>query len=666
MSTRRKRSFGVKIVSWPPLWPYWPAYLALARTQKPVGSDKLTFHFELLDGAVTDERLRATFFKCVTDHPRIPTIALCEPREAEIPGASPSDRPHRAGRLIQRLPLIWRQPHWVFSREDHGLAPTDATRRPYLWRFPADTTSGDFVAQSQQRLMLFRGLQDHAPMDLTGDLARERAVVGEELGPHDRVVTFTPWHRILETNPRKAGMVSNDASAWRGRYRLADVLLPGPARDVTALQVPDDDRLEFVERLAAHIKGVIDELSRTQGEPELIRAFFDEDQNFDKVRNFLAGAGCPEPAWLDRDFLEPALGEYVRLGCYFPYRTIDSAISAEIQKRVGEVLDGVRSRALSEVRGAMTNFLGGAPAWHAMSFQERLHVFDTQAPAMDASNPDRTEALYVLLSHRQGELDARPFKSALTALHVRTEPGSPIYQLDWLVPSIPAECAHTEGASHADRRDGCLMGSQGRVAAQDALGKRLCAACVASGAAVSVARPAAAVLAQGLTGFSGVIPFKLHRSKHFRCAVAFSDVQGLVDLFVREQRPLPTEMSAPPAEIALYNSPPTNGAAGQVLFGIWWRGGTQEGGGTNRTLDTMMSWARSQRGAGRPVAWVGLWRPGVDGVDERQASDDAASALGAPGPLAQEARQHFLKRGFAFGYTALFHVEKRATSGTTI
>jgi len=322
-------TYEVGIVSWPPLWQYWPAYLALARTEKRFSADGLSFRFLPTVGQTTDEKLRADFFARIHAEPSKPFLALCEPRETLAPlhPSGPADDSGVLGRrtIIQRLPLIWRQPHWVLSNGQTPAAAGALTPEGpgKLWRYPQATTSGDFVAHAIGRLVMFESF-DGVLCDLTEDLVTERDLVRRGLGPADMVVTFTPWHLILrqDRGPRAA------EDDWATEHRLDATMLPGPSRDVTALQVPDQGNDLFVRYLAAQIKSVIAELGATQGEAQLIEAFFADETNFETVQAFLKRSGH-SPVWLDRAFLSPALAEYVRLGCYFPYRTIDSAISAE-------------------------------------------------------------------------------------------------------------------------------------------------------------------------------------------------------------------------------------------------------------------------------------------------------------------------------------------------
>lgn len=632
------RSIDVAVVTWPPLWQYWPAYLAMARTEDRYHKERLRFVFDTVAPPVTDEALRMRLQSKIED-PSIPdrqVIALCEPQDLE-----PDGQPGGAG-VIQRLPLIWRQPHWVLRRQSLGASTaTGAAGR--LWRFPAETTSGDYVSRMLQRLVMFRGSSAELK-DLSEDLAKEQEVVaGLEVG--DRVVTFTPWHRILSPVGAAEDAVGSS---------LEFDLLPGPSLDVTAVQVPDGGCGFFVDYLARQIKTVLNDLTDTQGEPDLIDGYFSQNDNFERVIRFLDGWG-DRPFWLTRRFLGPALAEYIQLGCYFPYRTIDSAISAEIQKRVGDVLDVLRGQAVGAVRNAMTNFLGGAPDWADLSFEERTYILQGRH-ALSGRRPEDAGPLWRLLTHPSGEVHDRGFAALTKVLSVRHARHSQAYLLPALAAELPEDCLEPDRSKRFRSR--CLRQQEGVVTPEDPVAPGLCIACALGGATISLARAAAAHLAREIRSD---VSYRRGVGELYRCPVAYSDIEPLVSLFADEKRPFTGD--GPPAEVAVYSLPPNALlGTGRVLIGIWWRGDTQDYGHSNNTGARMLSWSRAQTAAGRPVEWVGRWHL----IDGRIAEAEASAGDKSPAPsfarlfeggeIVTKARADFLKRGLTFGYTAVFQL----------
>jgi hypothetical protein len=614
----------VQLISWPPLWPYWPAYLALARTEQRFQNEKLRFAFAERPSHLTDEILRAEFYEAVNKDPTS-AIALCEP-------GSPVRGEDARQSFARRFPVICRQPHWVLSRAtpERSASRRDGRQRGRLWSFPSRTTSGDFVAGVRARLQILRPFANHG--DLSSDLGAERDLLAT-LGPHDAVVTFTPWHQIDEDLPLRA------------------VLLPGPSRDVTALQIPDSPLNYYSDFLATQIREILEEISQTQGDDDLMLEFL--DRNFDLVADFIGRNSTTKPIWLDRDFLRSALSEYCRLGCYFPYRTIESAVAAELQKHVFDAIQSAASRAVDQVKSGMNTFLGSAPEWSALSFDQRRRMFEENHPL---ESGEVARPLWQILTHETGPRG--DFAAVLPALWVKANPDEPAYQLAVLAAAFNRECVHSAPANgtHAARRQRCLGAVAGVVKPTDPVARTQCAACVFGGASVAVARTAATELAQGLgrrvgywaTGYS------------CRCPVTASDIQPLVDLFLRERRPAPRRLLEP-ASVAIYA--PVDREEGhepETVVGIWWKGEVSRMGRTNGTGRGMAQWQHDQEKFGRPVAWVGRWRRGDGRIDEFKGQYGATtpstpdSPVHAGGKTLRQAREDFLSKGFEFGYTAVF------------
>ncbi len=615
---------NVQLISWPPLWPYWPAYLALAKTEQRFQNEKLRFTFSDRPSLLTDETLRGEFYRAVNKDPTS-AIALCEP-------GSPVRGEDVQRTFARRFPVICRQPHWVLSRSTPERPASQGGNRPLgrLWSFPSRTTSGDFVEGVRARLQILRPFADRG--NLSSDLGAERDLLST-LEPHDAVVTFTPWHQIDGTIPLRA------------------VLLPGPSRDVTALQISDSPLNYYSDFLATQIREILEEISQTQGDDDLMSGLL--DRNFDLVADFIGRTSKSKPFWLERDFLCSALSEYCRLGCYFPYRTIESAVAAELQKHVFDAIQSAASRAVDQVKSGMNTFLGSAPDWSALSFVQRRRMFEENHPL---ENGGKAEPLWYILTHATGPRN--DFAAVLPALWVRANPDEPAYQLAVLAAAFNRECVHSAPANvtHAARRQRCFGAVAGVVKPTDPVGRTQCAACVFGGVSAAVARTAATELAQGLgrrvgysaTGFSS------------RCPVAASDIRPLVELFLREKRPAPKRLSEPASVVIYAPVDREEGYEAETVVGIWWRGAVSRMGRTNGTGRGMAQWQHDQEKFGRPVAWVGRWRRGDGHIDEFKGQYGATtpstpdSPVHAGGKTLRAAREDFLSNGFEFGYTAVF------------
>jgi hypothetical protein len=425
---------------------------------------------------------------------------------------------------------------------------------------------------------------------------------------------------------------------------------------VTAIHVPDDELYPdggqtLTDCIGRHLRTVLDELTATQGDRKRLAAFLRQDDNAELVRALLRAPGEP-PFWLAEDFLVIALSEYVKLGCYFPYRALDSAISAEIQKRVGDVLTELRATALVDVATAMTNFLGASPEWQGLSFQQRISVWTR---AVTTNNLD----LWDHLIHLDDE-DARSVRSILAAIPSRTHQRAAPHPVAYLVERLPSDCIHGKGQSIRQSR--CLWEtSDAGVAIPDKVAgpyPSRCAFCVLAGAPAALLRPSAQKLAHL---FDLPVEYRLLQTDdrstgRAPCPITFEDVAPALKIFHDERR----KTTAPrPIEVLCANgfAPGVGRTDGQVLFGILWEGDLTAHGNTDGVSRKLAGWFKDQQTLGRPMSWVGTWRKSEETVDEKIAAALHASAFELTrSPLWTHAQTAFLRSRFVFGYIAVFDI----------
>jgi hypothetical protein len=640
----------ITVVTWPTLWLYWPVYLALARTERQFNYG-IRFVLEpCRDDIVTDERIRNVFYQRAQKNEAV--IALCEPGPEHNLEITYSDPYRRVQVMVRRLPVVWRQPHWLLWRGPSNNPPVGGT----VWTYPIKTTSGDFVRTIFHTLP---SLHDRSRFEsLAQDMDEQRDRV-DSLRPEKQLVaSFTPWHLYL--NARHDGLNREGAMEKLLRSRA----LPGPSREVTALLIPDINAIpdlkaywnkiggrSVIDAISRHLKNVLNELVETQADDELMSNFLAE--NCDLVNSFLN----TEAWWLNGEFLRQVMCEYVRLGCYFPYRSIDSAISSEIRKRLRDRFDELKEQALVAIQTDMNDFLGSGSEWQDLSFRERLHVWKKAAPK------DKRD-LWLRLTHLSRTDLSNGLENILRSISVSTSGQQGRVPLLSLAPRLPLECSLRAEIDLFERLDKCQKERNGEVTPGQPINRELdCLICVVGGITRSLLRPAAVRLA---TAVDAPVAYSLGQPDNkvlfgTACPICVQDIQGLIDVFIRELRKPSASKSAPPCEIILFNGfnahKPEVG--GSILIGILWRGSTDAGKGNGNAKMGLRNWAEQQRNLGHMIEWLGFWLP--DGsavtVESNSSKSEHNSACSPYTIVADKARQYFASNDYTFAYIAVFRIE---------
>lgn len=638
-------SLEITVLTWPPLWLYWPAYLAMARAEKELPG--LNFRLKLpSERAVTDVAIRRAFFTTVETNPHV--MALCEPYELEIP--------HEVGRpsvMIRRLPVLSRQPLWMVGKTHFFVGPDSYLKRnstdqnpdtremeAQVWAYPEGTTSGNFARRMIGRLKNPGGFsRPIRERDLEAGLSKERAIAAG-LGDNEFLATFTPWHSIL-----KGSQLSGD-------------MLFGPSSEITAVQfadLPIRFRGNVVQDiLAAHLVGVLNELIDTQGVDEWL--YRHVHSNWRSVQEFMSRS--PGFAWLEalhESEVSIALREYTLLGCYFPYRAMNSAMTVEIQKRVLDVFDGARDRAAAEVSRTVSDLFGATPPWGELTFAARCLVWSGSDP------------IWSDISHKEAAGDHRDAAPLLSDRLAKTSATGPIHPLSGLARGLPMRCHYA--SEEAGTRIGCTKQENGSA---DGEGGGHCAACSLAGSPGAVARSAAESIARSLKVSVGYAA-KLRGQPP--CPLCFHDVVGLVDLFSSEGAG--RLGSETPIEVRVYNEidgnePIDSQSDRHIVFAIWSRDpATKRPRRAGRTGPRLQAWAAAHTQAKRRVTWVGAWWGLGDGTflaraagnwrllsDDIETFDDwePANVVDGARSALDEARSDFEREGFSFGYVAAFLV----------
>ncbi len=650
----------IRVITWPTLWLHWPVYLALVRTERQF-NNKVKFQLESLNAEIlTDDLIRNEFYSRAEKGDAV--LALCEPgpeRTLIIDRAMDGGGTLRRDPvMIRRLPVVWRQPHWLLWRGNSRTPPVGHK----VWAYPAKTTSGDFVRTIFQSLPLLRSNQAyfHAlAQEMDEQLQRVETLAPES----DVVASFTPWHEFL-----------NDSSKEGGNHEIRGWTLPGPSRDVTSLLVPDitaewtrKGGVSVIEAVGRHLKNVLNELSDTHGDNDLMYQFLTD--NVPNVKLFLgqneSAAGVD---YLGIDFLRSVLCIYVRHGCYFPYRSVDSAISSEVQKRIRDRLDGLKELALTGIQTDLNEFLGSSSEWHTLSFDERAQAWHTATP-IDLHG---RHYLWERLTHFTQDEIQNGIENTIRTISIRTSHSPTRISLINLGPKLPLECSILSGNDHQHRLAQCLDNyspvpflvdpNHATINAYD------CLACVVSGVPRSLLRPAALRLANALNTPIGYYWAKDNITLFdVPCPVSVEDVRGVIDVFIDERRNLPTNLEKPACEVVLFNGfngrKASNG--GPILFGLFWRGSTEAGRGSGSAQMRLRYWADKQRSLGHHFEWLGFWfrdRKDLEIQTDRPSPSSNHEFIEATA-VSEPARKYFVDNGFQFAYIVVFRVRHEDTNG---
>jgi hypothetical protein len=624
-------ALNITVLTWPPLWQYWPAYLAMARTEEELGCVRFQLRTDAGEGRpITDATLRAAFFESVS---KAPTIALCEPRETMIPIERAGESARRV--IVRRLPLMWRLPHWIIGKEPQLRLDGSAPQEESLWAYPRGTTSGDFVLGVVLPLL---APSSFTLRELPSDFQAERERVREHFGGNDIFATLTPWHLLGDIDVKLAHSAS----------------LPGPSREITAIQIPDIEDIyttpkgSLVDSLGAQLRCVIDELTATQGYGKLISQFV--EANWAQVNGYLLRQNL-SPSWLKKELLTPMLAEYVRLGCYFPYKPMESAISAEIQKRMIDVFDELKTPARASIETSLTNFFGGTPLWDKITLSERLHVWKSTLHTIE-------DPAWNYIAHGPSTNRHRHTAAILNEIRVKVAPSSPAVSLLGLAGEAPEYCFRDHNSNLPRLRYDCfLRESQSGVAKpEEQLHPGYCAACLVGGLPMSVSRPAAVALSQD---FRADVEYLLGGGNTSPCPLCYRDIEPLVSLFMAEARRDEEGRPNGSCSVWLFNGFDAAAEDGPepIIFGIWWTGDTSAGQRSGNTGKKMELWRLGQR-AGH-VAWIGAWFRQIDGSVNEVSAVNLAKGGNIPsgeprpaGKMFEEARTQFMSGPFTFGYVA--------------
>lgn len=542
-------------------------YLAFALTEKE--RDGIQIELSSSDDTNTDSQIREELKKHL-DRKEF-ALALCEPD----PIGSERDTQYA------RIPLLWRQPHWMLR--SRGLEP--ASRASIIFCYPEDTTSGNYV-----RSLKSAGL-------LNSDAVFKKMVdyqVGILDDPRSAFVTFTPWHLV------------------HSELEATD-LFSGPDRDVTALIVPrhsygtriDAGRLK--DDISRNLKSILHALALTHG-------------NEDKVANLVSKhSAFIEPLLRPAAYHLPrSLAEYVRLGCYFPYGVVASALYGELLRISADNFERASIRALAGAGQDLSRLLGTGRDWSELAFSERMSVWAT-----GGGNGHR--GLAQRISHSPAE-EVIPILTGTAVL--LTNGGMPI-SLD----SLNKKGRHLLCSEFQGRL--CMARFNQRPGSSEDT-HQICFACTAGGIAMSVLRTAASELAKE---FKRSVPFRVcGREQTEQLPLCWEDIEDLIKIFCDERRPFDHDT---PCEVTLCH----DSKHGRCRINIYWRGETTPGNGTNSAHNRIRQWAENHIKAHRNVMFAGFWK--------NHRFHNA---------LKEKEKEHYMQHectfkcehGFEFGYIAVF------------
>lgn len=608
------KSSSVPLFTWTPLWLYWPAYLALARCNIP--NEYLTAQLSFRTGMPTDEVIRSEYYVAVKD--KLDALAICEPMELNHPTNNS---------LIHRIPIAWRLPQWLYWKGEAVTLELIKT----VHTLPENSTSGDYVRQVVQLLPAFKDRR-LTFISTNGTIESDKAALAlVEAGDGVGLASFTPWHQVEDLSAKDIRFIS----------------LPGPRREVTSLLYIDDkngNMARLAQRFCTELKIVLTEMAETHGDRQLMQQFVSANNSF--VNTFITEAG--KIGVDDVKLLAAALAEYVIMGCYFPYSSIDAAMSVEIHRHLKHNLRSLSEAVVANVHTDIRSFLGVNAHWRDLSFVERVDAWSH----FKRIHPEK-ETPSELWSHSK--------ESALKLL-ARTVP----------VGRNRGYAAFADLA--ADLAPACPFGGDGVYLACDGVLRDenksfqlACAPCILSGQPKGLASSAAQLLKKYALDKGGEVAKVSIRSKAeqlpkasaFRtysgaCPVAIWDLDPMLKTFAFECRA--SGGNNEECFISVYNGYDEVQQCGDVIVAINWTGSTKSGnseGIDGQATDNLRAMAQVNEAAGRPVAWAGFWY-NTDGCVKYEKL--AGTKMHDQIPLFQSVWDVF-KAKYNFAYVAVFSPE---------
>jgi hypothetical protein len=629
-----KKGLNITIVSWPPLWIYWPMYVALAKAAKSISN--VRFRLEVPEGIVTDDVIRRSFFRKLSDRKNKSHadhdlfFALCEPGEAR-----PSD-----GIKIRKMPLLWRQPHWLIANRDSVVGLMTDDRKSYtesvkllqlpfeefpensvVWCYPMNTTSGDFartvfrgLPALRKKNVIFKDLDSKDEIETLLTNARDdRASSGA--GERTFLFSFTPYHQQV-----------------RSDRVIAIAEFAGPSRDITALLMPDETTSsnrsstdELYQIISLHLKQILGSLADTQG-------------NYGEIEQYLKTLHRSIDMIIEgKDFpnlydLAGYMSEYVKHGCYFPYRIIDAAIGTEISRLVEKRLDDAKQKAVEDIQHDLDLFLESKRDWSKLSFHERAMVQTTWGPKEEGFGQEE-QPLWERLIHPTSKDKETGYENWLRLIRVHTDSDTehvPLVSLNALERQLV--CSNNPDAVVDHQADAGVSfecrGTLGKINQGQASGEKkpcfLCNVCGLPGAmliagALTLAEPVLKM--RSIT--SGSDPkaianpaapveycaFHLRdpEDRHsFGTLLCWDDISEMFHIFREELRVPDVKSSRPPVYIIMGSDWDDEGN-GNILLSIFWRGGIESHTSGRGAKNRLEMWAKEHSKAGRPLSNVSFW-----------------------------------------------------------
>jgi hypothetical protein len=634
----------ITYISWQPLWTYWPIYLAMEKTERMVNG--LRFVRDM-PSAPSDEKIRKSLAKTVQRRERDGgssenfTMALCEPgRERDG-----SDRQLR-GLKIRKLPLVWRQPHWVITHRKNipELAEyrTDLSAKLKFYEMPLDTlprgatiycyprktTSGDYVRAYFQKIEM----RSKRVFKLrNANVHNERSVWSKE--GNNYLVSFTPWHQFDQ--------------------RLAAISeLPGAVRDISALLIPEQQIGhahiqvgQLYHKLSTNLKQILASLDDTQGDPRYIKAYVEKYHQ--RVCTFLKldkEAMTPDQLevdmdWRDSNMMTKFLTEYIKRGCYFPYQVIEEAFGSELSYLLEDEAAKYHDRLVEGTKDGLNRLFGFKRDWSELNFAERIsaHVrWEPKSPDNPGGDP-RTLHEYLTHIHQEKSAKTNDPQFAFEMINVQTGEDEDAVALTRFNGRDRLFFCAERGTNNGGERRRDIFGHcsavSGEITAQQAQEQAQnpfnpCLACVVSGLPGAVLRGGAKMLAEemltaypavaaqasepsapSLAAYQGVLKSNItDPSRPFSTLLCWPDVEPVFKTFCSEMRKPDINGKHPPCRVVMVSDDQfVEEGHHHTLLAVLWRGGTEKGKTGVGARGKLLSWARELNKDGKEVGLVSFW-----------------------------------------------------------
>lgn len=368
----------ITLATWGKLPVYVPLYVALVRAAKSIG---ITY-IQVTTIITSDEK---------------------RPEGADLALWGGKDTNH--GLLV---PCMWRQPNWLLQRVPEESYQNYNASTPRIFTLPGGTTSGDYAALMRAKDKWDGDIIDYLPGKTDSTLSK--------LQYNDKIFSFLPLHELKTDIPLAS---------------IKEYL--GPTDCVTSFQILDEKFNHIVTPLMEELRKEFDSLFDMEGELE---SFYST--------HLYPIADIKFPQQISKDYLDSlfqdskqiatCVSEYLRRGCYFPYRSFGS-IAHSLNEMMRENYKQAIEIGFKNSEAQLDKLYKAGPVWSHYTYEERAKAFDNwQFRTGTKKDGNLSDAF----AHRTEVENFDPS-------NVIVNPTSPVLLSQYYTSDLPRRCAKLSG-----------------------------------------------------------------------------------------------------------------------------------------------------------------------------------------------------------------------------